>query len=127
MGERILSRPTVKVNNSVVAIEPNSFKFTEGEGETMVSTQSLGGGKVEVVTADNAEDKIGKCSFDMKATAGNIKLARGWKKNPAVNGIEVFEGDFARVFPEMSVMNDVEIELNSEGKFSLEWEGGQPE
>ncbi len=122
----ILSRPTVIVNNVPVPIIPNTFKFDEGQGETNVSTQSLGGNKVDVVTSDNAEDKIGKCSFEMKATEDNVKNARGWKLNPGVNVIKVSEGGFQRVFQQMSIMNNYEVELSAEGKLSLEWEGAQP-
>jgi hypothetical protein len=126
MAEFAISKPTIIVNNNPVAIIPNSFKFTEGEGETTVRTQSTGGGGVEIVISDNAEDKTSKFSVELMNTKKNIELARGWKKNPGVNVVESNgQGGFNRIFNASSITNDYEVELSTDGKLSLEWSSEQ--
>jgi hypothetical protein len=130
MPKFAISKPAVRVNNNPIAVIPNSVKFTEGEGETTIRNQSAGGGANELVISDNAEEKIGKVMFDMANTPENIKSARGWKKNPGVNFVEI-SGEaggepFSRVFNAATVTNDFEVELSTDGKLSLEWAGEQP-
>lgn len=131
MGAKFaISKPTVSINNNPIAIIPNSCKGDEGEGETNVRATSAGGGAVELVISDNAEDKIGKVSFDIANTMENIDLARGWKKNPGKNVVQI-TGEvggkvFSRVYTQASITNNYEFELSSDGKLSLEWAGTQP-
>jgi len=126
-----ISKPSVKVNNNPIAIIPNSAKFDEGEGETSVSAISIGGGGVELVVSDDATDKVGMVSFEIPNTPANIDLARGWKKNPGDNVVEV-DGKtkdgkkFNRVFNQASVVNNYEVELGVEGKISLDWKSQPP-
>ena len=120
-----ISTPQFLVNNEPIAIIPNTLKYTEGKGVTTTRATSTGGGGIEYVTTTNAEEFIGKVSVEIANTAENIKLARGWKNNPGKNGIRINEGSFSRVFTEMSIANEYEVELSTEGKLSLEWEGGQ--
>jgi hypothetical protein len=130
MAKFAISKPAVRVNNNPVGIVPNSCKFDEGEGETNIRTASTGGGGVSLIISDNAEDKIGTISFDLPNTIENIELARGWKKNPGANFVEV-SGEvggetFSRVFNAASITNNYEVELSSDGKLSLEWKSEQP-
>lgn len=118
-----ISKPTVKVNNEVWPIKPNTAKYTEGEGETEVQTQSAGGGSIEIVTSDSAEDKMSMVSFEMLNTPENIKRARAAKKNPGGNVVELSEGSFSRVVAQASIVNDFEVELSSTGKLALDWRG----
>ncbi len=130
MAKFAISKPSIVINNNPVAILPNSSKGNEGEGETTVRTQSAGGGNIELVITDNAEDKTGMFSFDLANTPQNIELARGWKKNPGVNVIEV-SGEVAgvpwgRIYNQCSITNNYEFELSADGKASLEWHGEAP-
>ena len=130
MAKYAISKPNVVVNNNTVAIVPGSCKFTEGEGTTNVRAASSGGGSVELIISDNAEEKIGMISFELPNTAENINLARGWKKNPGANVVEV-NGEaggvaFNRVFNAASIANDYEAELSTDGKLSLEWKTEAP-
>lgn len=130
MAKFAISKPAVVINNNPVAILPNTAKGNEGEGETTVRTQSGGGGNIELVITDNAEDKTGMFNMDIANTPENIELARGWKKNPGVNVIEV-SGEIAnkpwnRIYNACSITNNYEFELSSDGKLSLEWLGEPP-
>jgi hypothetical protein len=129
MGD-IISKPSVRVNNETIAIVPNSAAYTEGEGESDVFAASTGGAGIEVVTSDNAENKLSMCKFDVYATPELVKLARGWKKNPGNNVVEMdgenSEGkSLSRVFNFATLQNDYEVMLQSEGKISLEWKTAQ--
>lgn len=118
-----LSKPTVKINNEPVPIVPNSFEYDEGEGETNVETESTGGGGVQIVTSDSAEDKFTSFKFDMHNTAENIKAARAWKQNPGGLSVSFSEGDLSRNVGQVSVTNNYTVPLSSDGKISLEFAG----
>ena len=120
---RKLSKPTIKINNEPVPIVPNSCTYTEGEGETMTETESVGGGKVQVVTSDSAEDKLSDVKFEMMPTEQNIAKARGWKKNPGGLVIALSEDGFSRSISQASLTNNYEVALSSDGKLSLEFSG----
>jgi hypothetical protein len=125
-----LSKPSVRVNNEAIAISPNSCKVGDGEGETTVRTQSGGGNSVELVITDDASQKIGTVMFDMLNTIKNIKLAKGWKKNPGKNVVSVsgeLDGEvFSQTYRIASITNKVEWGLAADGNTSLEWSGAQP-
>lgn len=122
----VLSNPTVTINNTPVAIIPNSFKFNEGQGEQKFRTQSAGGGSVEQVLADDVEMKYGKFSFELLNTEDNIENAREWKLNLDQNAVTVSEGNFSRSFLQAAVVNDYDVELSADGNISLEWNSRQP-
>ena len=126
-----ITDPQVEVNNSSVAIKANSLTFTEGEGETTVEIAPVGNGQYTVVISDNAENKKGMCKFELHATKSNIDKARGWKKNPgqnviALSGKTLDNKIFSRTFNYMTLTNDYEVGLQTDGSLSIEWEGAQP-
>ena len=114
-----IANPTLRINNEAKAIVANSFKFTEGDGETTVETQMVGK-TPELVTSDSGEDKKSIFSFEMMNTASNIDYIRGIKKNPGNNVVDAAEAGFARVFQQASITNDPEKELSATGKISVE-------
>lgn len=119
-----VSDAVVIVNNEVVAVVPNSVKFTEGFGEQKVRAASVGGGKVETVHARDLESSLSKVMFELMTTIGNVKLARSWKANFAQNVIQVSgstpDGDINRTFTNATITNDYEVEIGSEGNISIE-------
>lgn len=127
MAKFAVSKPSLTINNNPVAVLPNTVKYDEGEGETTVRTQSTGGGGIELVISDNAEEKFSTVSFEMANTVDNIALARGWKKNPGLQVVKI-SGEaggkkFNRVINGASIANNYEVELSSDGKLSLEMKG----
>lgn len=117
-----IGNPVLRVNNEPFPIVPNSFKFTEGDGETTVETQTIGN-DVEIVTSDSGEDKMTTFSFDVMNTEDNIKRLRGIKKNPGNNVFDYSEGSFSRVVQSASITNNYEIELSATGKATIECKG----
>lgn len=127
----IVSKPAVEVNNQAVAVKSNTVTVNEGLGETNVTAASLGGNDVEIEISDSAEDKVGKCAFEISATVKNKKSARGWKLNSGVNvvkigGVDEEGNSFVNVYRKMSVTNDYDAALQSGGSIPLEWAGQQP-
>jgi len=125
-----ISDPAVEINNEGIKIVPNSFKFTEGQGEQEVLTESAGNGNVDQVYADNAETKIGGFMFSMRATLANIKLAREWKTSRNTNSASVTsilpEGNLTRRFANAALVNDYEVNLTSDGVLELEFKAKAP-
>lgn len=130
MAEYAIAKPQITVNDDPIAVIPNSVKYSEGEGETTVRTTSGGGSSVVVIISDNAEDKKGMVSFDLANTVTDIDNARIWKQNAGLNTVaisgELQNGQqFNRVMNQATIINNPEIELSTEGKLTLTWEGSQ--
>ena len=121
-----LSDAAVLVNDEVVAIVPNSLKYTEGLGEQSVRAASVGGGAVEQVYSRDLETALSKCMFDIHTTPANVKLARSWKTNANQNVVQIAgstsEGDMTRTFTQAAMTGDPEIEIGSEGMINIEFQ-----
>ena len=125
-----ITDPQIEVNNKPWAIKPNTLSYNEGLGTDNVEIASLGNGNYEVVISSNAEEKKGMCKFESFPTADQIDRARGLKLNPGANTIAIsargLNGQiFTRSFSFMTVVNDPEIALQTDGSFELQFEGGQ--
>jgi hypothetical protein len=127
MAQIAISVPSVTINNQTIGIVPNTLTYTEGFGDQSVVTQSGGNGSIETVYYDNAENKRTMVSFELRNTAENIALARGWKTNLNQNTITVSDNnaDFQRTVRNAALTNDYEVNLQSDGTISLEFYGDQ--
>jgi len=120
-----LSDAAVLVNDEVVAIVPNSLKFTEGFGEQTVRAASVGGGAVEQIYSRDVETALSKVMFDLHTTPANVKLQRAWKANANQNVVQIAgkttEGDMTRTFTQAAMTGDPEIEIGTEGVINIEF------
>ncbi len=120
-----LADAAVLVNDEVVAIVPNSLKYTEGFGEQQVRAASVGGGLVEQVYSRDLETALSKTMFDIHTTPANVKLARSWKANANQNVVQIAgktnEGTTTRTFTQAAMVGDPEIEISSEGVINIEF------
>ena len=124
-----LSNPTIIVNNDTWKIVPNSFKYNGGEGTTKVRAASAGGGSVESVHSEDAEDKIGKCSFDMYLSTDLDAKIAVLKENLGANSIEAVQrarGDSEGVtlsWDNLSLVTSPDREASVDGVVNFEFEG----
>jgi len=122
-----LADATVMVNDVVLAIVPNTLKYTEGFGEQNVRAASVGGGKVEQVYSRDVESALSKVMFDLHTTPENADIAREWKSkgNQNVVGIagSTAEGELRRTVQSAAMTNDPEIEIGTEGVINVEFMG----
>ena len=120
-----LSDPIVMVNNEVVAVIPNSVKFTEGLGEQKIRAASAGGGQVVQIYSHDVESNFSKVMFSIPSTVENIELARQWKQNRNQNLIQIQgrtpEGDISRTFQQAALLSDYEVGLGSDTDVPLEF------
>lgn len=123
---KVLSNPTVVINNTPTPIIPNSFEFDEGQGEQKMRVESAGGGALTQQLSDDVEMKIGGFKFEMLNTEDNIKNAREWKLLGNSNTVSVSEGKFSRTFVGSALTNNYKIGLSADGTIPLEWQGEQP-
>lgn len=123
---KVLSNPTVVVNNTPIPIIPNSFKYNEGLGEQKLRVESAGGGALNQVLSDDVEMKLGAFSFEMLNTEANIEEARKWKQNGNLNTVSVTEGTFDRTFAGAALINNYDVSLAADGNLVLEWNSQQP-
>jgi hypothetical protein len=123
MAERILSTPSIVVNNENIKIKPNSFIYTEGFGEYVKRTESAGGGSVSTVSARNLETAKSMIKFTLEPLAVNADKIREWKNNFDNNVIQATGIDgFTRSFTSAIMTTDPEIGLSADGEIPLEWE-----
>lgn len=130
MSIQAISVPTIKVNNDVIGIVPNSFKYTPGYGEVEVRAASTGGGNAVSVHTENAETKVSNVMFSVYPTTDNISKIRTWKSQVAANTVEAVQRgisgkDFTIAFKGLSVTNDPEIQAASDGVVEVEMAGDQ--
>lgn len=127
MSQRRISAPSIKLNNNVIAIVPNTFMYTEGRGEDNVSVASAGGNATELITSTNIEEYKSKASFEVYSTKKNIDFLRAVKTNTGKNVLEFFdtEDGFSRTITFATIVNNYEINLGAEGTISIEIEGNQ--
>ncbi len=117
-----LFAPTIVVNNTAVAIKPNSFTYTEGFGERKVRVASTGGGQTTQIFSDDIETQMSTCKFMLYTTSDNVDLVRGWQANGSVNAIEVTDKDgFTRTFLQALITNDPEVALGVDGEVEVEF------
>ena len=128
-----LSVPTIKVNNDVIEITPNSFKYTPGAGEVTVRAASTGGGNAVAIHTQNAETMFSKVMFSMPNTGRNIELVRDWKVSIGGNSVDALQRgigvskDFREAFRHMSVTNDPEVNAAADGVIEVEMAGDKLE
>lgn len=124
MGVQVANAAVI-VNNNVVAVVPNSVKYTEGLGEQEIKAASTGGGQSEQIYSENIENNFSMISFDVYNTVEAIDLARQWKANRNQNLVQVagktVEGNITRTFSQAAILNDYEVGLGSDTVISLEF------
>lgn len=118
---RILSNPTVIINNANITVMPNSVMYTEGLGEQSIKVASAGGGSVELLSSENVEDRYSKVSLSIPVTEDNIANALTWKNNENNNVIAITSQGFTRTFGEATLITDYEVNMQSDGQIDLEF------
>lgn len=119
-----LSVPGIAVNNVPIEIVPNSFKFKMGKGEIKVRSASAGGGASKSIHTEDAEDKIGKMSWEMYVTEESQELVNGWKQNIGTNFISAQQpGQSPLSGGSMSMVNDPDFEASADGVVEIQFEG----
>jgi hypothetical protein len=129
MATKSLSVPAIRVDNDVIGIVPNTFKFTYGAGETNVRAASTGGGNAQSVHSQNAETMFSKVMFSLYPTAENFIRIKNWKTGIANHTLEAMQrdagvrGDFAEAFKGLSMTNDPDIVAAADGVIEIEMAG----
>lgn len=122
-----LSVPAIRVNNDLIAIVPNSFKYKSGDGEIKVRAGSTGGGGAKAVHSQDAEMMYSSVVFRIFPTINNIEILRTWKAGIAANTIDVLqEGvskDLALAFKNMSLTNDPDVEGGADTDIEMMFAG----
>jgi len=133
MFEQALSVPTIKFDNDVISIVPNSFKFTTGAGETKVRSASVGGGNSVTVHGLDAEMQYSVVKFSLMNTINNVNRIKTWKATQGDHTIEALQrgtggaDDFSEAFTNISVTNDPEIVASADGVIEVECAGNKLE
>lgn len=125
---QVVSAPSVRVNDVTWKIVPNTFMVKLGEGETNVRAASAGGSSVESVHTINAETKISGCTFEVYPEPDRIKDIQSIKRRPGGNTIAAIQdlgdnGTISFTLRKVSLTNDPDLNLTSDGTISLEWAG----
>jgi hypothetical protein len=123
---KIISTPSITINNQIVPIVPNSFSYTEGFGEQNVKTQSLGGGSIQTVYVDNAETKFSTIKFTMFPTNDNVTALLSWKRNGNANAISAAgqqDGGvyMTRSFQYAAFTSDYEVKMGADQVIEVEF------
>lgn len=127
MPEIKLSVPSIRVNNNVIGIVPNTFSYKAGDGEVKVTAASTGGGNAVSVHGQDAETMFSTLKFSVYPTISNISLIRDWKAAVAGNTLDAMQKgspkDFGIAFKGLSVTNDPDINAGADTVIDIEMAG----
>jgi hypothetical protein len=125
MPLKLLSNPTVKINNVVVMPKANSVSIASGKGEKTVKGVSSGGGFVDVAVSEDVETKVGKIKMSFPTTQENIEILRSWQSIDISIGnvVSVTEDNFHAVMVGAIVINDPEMMIGVDESFEVEFHG----
>lgn len=121
-----LADASVEINNSPVAIVPNSITYTEGKGEQTMRSASSGGGSVEQVFSNNIEMNFSMVKFQLFNDIDSIEDARKWKTARNQNTVSISgktpDGKkITRTFKQAAILNDYEVNLGSDTTIEIEF------
>jgi len=125
MARRILSDPSIRINNDTFAVVPNSISYVSGLGESEVKTQSAGNGNIETVFSENVETRLSMFKCSLYVTAENIASVETLKNNTNQNFITLSESGVDKVFRNVALTNDPELNFSNDGQVELEFMGDQ--
>ena len=121
------SAPTIRVNDEVIPIVPNSLSTKGGQGNTEVRAASTGGnGTITVHTVD-AETKIGEVNFSVYVTNDVVDLIPQWLESVNANTVQVVETrgsiSYNLTLSGASLVEDPEINRAADGVIELMFKG----
>ena len=119
-----LNNINVVVDGEPVAVQPNSVKYNDGDGEVTLRSQTTGS-TTQVVRSVNAETKIGMSGFTLLATDENAALLRKWRRDENAHTVELSQDgtDFQRSFLNMRISNNPDVETGHDASFDVEFQG----
>jgi hypothetical protein len=117
-----LVNPNIYVNGLPFSYKPNTWKFTEGEGESIVRVKTSGGGNRQTVNTKNLETQKSVFSFVALSETESIDLVRTWQRNGSNNVVEAVQGDWSRTFQNAIIVTDLEKTGGMEADFEVSWE-----
>lgn len=125
MPFKLLTNPTVMINNVNATPKANSVSIVSGKGEKTVKGVSSGAGFVDTAISEDIETQVGKIKMGFYATSENIELLRGWQSVDINIGnvVSVTEDDFHAVLTGAVVTNDPEIMIGVDESFEVEFHG----
>lgn len=120
-----LSVPTVKVNNDILEIVPNSYSYTTGRGTTNVRAASRGGTNSRSIHTKDAESQFSKITFSLFNTKENQAKVAEWQANTGLNTVDHFQiaDDIAESFQHVSVTNDPDFKAAADAVVAIEMAG----
>jgi len=125
MPFKLLSNPTVMINNVTVTPKANSVSIVSGKGEKTVKGVSSGAGFVDTAVSEDIETQVGKIKMSFYTTSENIELLRAWQSMDINIGnvVSVTDEDFHAVLTGAVVTNDPEMMIGVDESFEVEFHG----
>ncbi len=124
---RLLTKPQIDVNGTVIFIVPNSCTVTYGFGTKDVKAQSGGGDVVRVVTSHNIEERIGCLVIEVFSESDNVNRALDLLESNETDDLETSFSDqgagISGIIKNASIINDPDFKYQADGKFELQFKG----
>lgn len=127
MAVTTIANATVRINDETIPIVPNSLMVNMSRGEVNVRAASSGGRSIQSVHSENVENAIGRVTFDVYVDKEMAQKIDQWKDNTGSNSVKIISSNrnnpFTMSMSFASLINDVELNLTSDGVTSLEFTG----
>lgn len=118
-----LANPTVEINDTVVAVQPNTVSYKTGRGNKNQRSQSAGGDSIQIVTTVDAETKKGMVKLSLVTTKTAVELIKEWQDALSGVTIRLSQNSFVESFRQMEVIEDPEIGTGADGSTEINFEG----
>ena len=115
--------PQVEVNDTVVEIIPNSFKYKRGAGERKTRTASGGGGRLSTYNTEDITTKQGEISFMLIMTDENKELVENWQDRFDANTVRFTEAGVGGTMNNAIIQNEPQFTVGLEGEVEVIFTG----
>lgn len=125
---RELNDVSIIVNNEKIGYVPNSLSMTYGFGESELRTVVVGNGIIDHDFSEDLESRVSMVKFSLRTTSDNINKFKVWKGNRSNNALRLVGASgtgFDAFVTSAAIMNDPEINFQSDGQIEIEFKGNQ--
>lgn len=120
---KTLSDPQVLWGGRTIAIEPNSFEFSDG-GSAKPRAVSRGGGNTSIVVGVDVSEMITTGKFSIPNTAANSDMVDEWvaaRNRGEATTLRAVEGTMQYAWQDVFVTNKPTHKFAAEGVIDIEW------
>lgn len=113
MSQRIISTPTIEINDVKYAVYGNSVTYDQGLPDITVTSLVSGPNSFESLHSTDGTTAVGMLKFKLPTTAETDAVLPLWKGNVGTNVVKLYEGTLEKTMLNASYSEGRELEANA--------------